>query len=431
MKNIQKIFRENLLLKVTSINGVGTIIGIITGIITQKALAIFVGPQGLGVIGNFRDFIEAIKTISTLGIANGVVKYVSEFKKDVTKLTETLSTALFILIVPAIVLSLVLFFSATYWNEQLFSEAYDFTLLFKVAALALPLYALNLLVVSVINGYAKYKIYISINIVSNILTLGLLLFLLWKFRLEGALYGILLAPVLSFLITLGFIFKKRYKIEFFKISAVSKQQLLKFMPFMIMALISSISLPVVRIAIRDYIEVVDGDVAVGYWEGMYRISNFYLMFISSLMTLYILPKLSEITTDREFRREIKNYFKTVVPLFTLGIIILYLFRDLVISILLTGNFAPMEQLFAWQLSGDFFKVAAMAIAYQFWAKRMFWHYVFSELFSVALIYLLSMFFIEHYGFVGASMAYTLSSFIYLLLILTIFKRKLFYKIPKE
>ncbi|MBA3985950.1 MAG: oligosaccharide flippase family protein, partial [Flavobacteriales bacterium] len=250
MRNIQKIFKENLLLKVTSINGVGTIVALLTGIITQKALAIFVGPQGLGMIGNFRDFLEAIKTISTAGIANGIVKYVSEFKKDVSKLTETLSTAMFILLVPAIVLSLALFFSAAHWNQKIFSEEYNFTLFFKIAALALPLYAINLLIISVINGYAKYKIVVSINIVSNVVTLCILLILLWQLRLEGALYAILLAPVLSLLITLGFIFKKRYNIVLFKISGVSKQQFIKFFPFMIMALISSISLPVVRIAIR-------------------------------------------------------------------------------------------------------------------------------------------------------------------------------------
>src|SRR5690606_9434576 len=105
--------------------------------------------------------------------------------------------------------------------------------------------------------------------------------------------------------------------------------------------------------------------------------------------------------------------------------ILYLFRNYVIIILQTPEFYPMEALFAWQLAGDFFKVASMVIAYQFLAKNMFWHFVITEIFSLLLLYFCSVWFISAYGYVGASIGYALQMLVYLLVIAFIFRKKLF------
>lgn len=425
MKFLKKHFGNNLLLKVTSFNSIGVLVKIITGFITQKALAIFVGPQGVGFVGNFRDFIAVIQTFSTIGLSNAIIKYVSEFKENKNKLSQILSTSLGISLIAASFCAVIIFFTASYWNEKFFSGIYDFTLIIEVSAIAIPVYALNTMLVSVINGYSKYRLFVLVNICSNILVLAVTLFLLWQFRLEGALYSIVIAPVVSFIISILFVFHKRSKAKLFSFSLFNFQTLKNFKTFVLMALLSGIAMPFVRIAIRDYIEITDGKNAVGYWEAMFRISSFYLMFFTSLMTLYVLPKLSQINNNKDFRSEIANFYKTLLPLFAATLFIFYLLRNYVILILQTEEFYPMEPLFAWQLLGDFFKVASMVIAYQFIAKNMFWHYVFVEIFAMTALYSLCIIFISQYGFVGASMAYALQSFLHLLLVFIIFRKKLF------
>lgn len=427
MKSIKKKFNDFILLKIISFNSIEILVKIFTGFIIQKAIAIFVGPQGLGAVGSFRDFLSTTQSISSFGLSNGIIKYVAEYKKDRLKLSEALSTAFGMSLIATLVSAIIIFFTASYWNNLIFSDTHNYTKIIKLVSLAIPFYALNILLLAVINGHSKYKLYISINLISNLVILPITLFLLWQYKITGAFYAIVLAPLISLLIMLLLIFKNRTKVKLLSFSKINLGQAKKFSNYVLMALLSGILLPLVRIAIRDYIGNTDSKESVGYWEAINRLSNFYLMFITSLMTLYVLPKLSEISTDSGFRAEIAKFYKTALPLFSIGLISIYIFRIQIIKIFLTEKFLLMEPLFFWQLSGDFFKIAATVIAYQFLAKNMFWHYVFVEIFSIILIYSLSIYFVSKFGYVGASIGYLLYSFIHFVTVLLIFRKKLFVK----
>src|SRR5690606_19463026 len=157
----------------------------------------------------------------------------------------------------------------------------------------------------------------------------------------------------------------------------------------VMALVSAIAVPLVSIVIRNYIIEVVGIKEAGYWEAMNRISDYYLMFIMSMMSLYFLPRFSEIESRTEFRKEVFNFYKTIVPYFALCLILIYFLRSFIVPLVFSNAFKPTENLFFWQLLGDFVKVISIVIAYQFIAKRMFWHFIIIEIFLVCMMYLAS------------------------------------------
>ena len=75
MKRLIKYINNNVLVKVASLNSASVIIRIIAGFLTSKFIALFVGAEGLALIGNLRDFVKSVQSISILGLYNGVVKY--------------------------------------------------------------------------------------------------------------------------------------------------------------------------------------------------------------------------------------------------------------------------------------------------------------------------------------------------------------------
>ncbi|MGB1210567.1 MAG: O-antigen translocase, partial [Lacinutrix venerupis] len=103
----------------------------------------------------------------------------------------------------------------------------------------------------------------------------------------------------------------------------------------------------------------------------------------------------------------------------------------IIQILFTSEFQPVEELFLWQLLGDFIKVLSIVIAYQFLAKKMFWHYIITEAFSVLILYLTSIYFIDRFGIVGANMAHFVTYVMYYGVILLIFSSSLFGVLPES
>ena len=89
------------------------------------------------------------------------------------------------------------------------------------------------------------------------------------------------------------------------------------------------------------------------------------------------------------------------------------------------DFEPVEELFLWQLLGDFVKVLSTVIAYQFLAKKMFWHYIVTEAFLVIILYVTSIYFIKVFGLEGAVIGHLVSYLMYFGVILLIFGSSLF------
>lgn len=430
MKRLLDYINNNVLVRVASLNSTSVLIRIISGVLTTKAIAVFIGPEGMALIGNLRNLLSSIHSVSILGLYNGVVKYVSDFKNNIVELSKTISTAFYLGFISTTIVSFFCYYNAETLNHWIFG-AYDYSYIFKVIALAVPFYSLNMFSFSIINGFSKYKILLVINIIGQILGLSITLILIWQNNIDGALISVVITPSIIFLITLVAIINRKSLASQVKASNFSLSTIKKLSVFSLMALITAIILPLVTIIIRNYIIENVGMKEAGFWEGMNRISTYYLMFVNSLLALYILPRFSEINKIKEFRKEVFNFYKTLMPAFGLGLVLIYFLRPFIITLLFSNEFKAMEDLFFWYLLGDFVKVLSVVIAYQFLAKKMFWHYMITEVFLVTLIYFSSIYFIDLFGVRGATIAHFVTYSTYLGVILLIFGTPLFNVIPKE
>lgn len=429
MKRFLNYINNNVLLRVASLNSVSVFIRIIAGFLTSKAIAVFVGAEGMALVGNLRNFLSSMQSISTLGLYNGLVKYVAEFKNNTKELSKVLSTAFYAGFIATVLISFWCYFNADAINNYLFSSSYNYGYVIRILSLVLPFYALNMFTFSILNGFSKFRIIIVINIIGQVLGLSITLFLIWQRKVDGALISVAITESLIFLITLVGIANQRSLLPIVRVKSISLNFLKRYSSYSVMALFSAIILPLVALEVRSYIIDHVGLKEAGFWEAMTRISKYYLMFISTLLSLYILPRFSEIDTIKEFRQEVFNFYKTILPIFGFILVVIYLLRSVIVSVVLSQEFKPVESLFLWQLLGDFIKVLSTVIAYQFLAKKMFWHYIITEAFSVLILYVSSVYFIDLFGVEGAVIAHFVNYVLYFAVILLIFYSSLFGVLP--
>jgi O-antigen/teichoic acid export membrane protein len=430
LKKFIDYINSKVLVKVVWLHSATVVTKIVAGFLTTKFIAIFIGAEGLALIGNLRNFLTAVQSFATVGLYNGVVKFIGEFKNDVKKLSQVLSTSYYVGFCVMFLISLLCYFNAEIVNNLIFSERYNYAYVIKILAIALPFYTLNLFCFSIMNGFAKYKFLMIINIIGQIMGLCVTLLLIWQDNIDGALISVVISPSLIFLITIVGIVNRRNFLSQIRVSNIDFGMLKKLSPFALMAIVSGFALPLVMIGIRNYIIAVEGMEAAGFWEAMNRISVYYLMFVNSIMTLYFLPRFQEIENKKEFRDEVFDFYKTMIPVFALGLLTIYLLRTFIIAIFLTDEFARVEELFGWQLLGDLVKVLAIVIAYQFIAKKMFVHFIITELFLVVMLYVTSIYFVDMFGVKGANIAHFVSYIMYYIIILIIFGSSLFGLLPE-
>jgi PST family polysaccharide transporter len=431
LKRVFDYINSKVLINVAWLNSVTIITKIVSGLLTTKFIAVFIGAEGLALIGNLKNFLNATQSVSTLGLYNGLVKYISEFKNDSVKLSKTISTSYYFGFLATILTSLFCYYNATVINNYIFSTQYNFAYVLKILALALPFYALNVFCFSIINGFSKYKILLIFNIIGQILGFSVTLILIYQNNIDGALISVVISPSLIFLITLVGILNRRNLTASIKVRNIDFKWIKKFSPFFLMVLVSGIALPLILIAIRNYIITTEGMKNAGFWEAMNRISSYYLMFVNSIMTLYFLPRFAEIETKKEFRKEVFSFYKTIMPIIGFGLIVIYFLRTFFVALFLTQEFDGVQHLFGWQLLGDFIKILSIVIAYQFIAKKMYVQYIITELFLVISLYLTSIYYIDIYGVKGANIAHFVTYLMYFLIIVIIFSRSLFGIFPKK
>ncbi|HLW15573.1 MAG TPA: hypothetical protein VKX30_08765, partial [Flavobacteriaceae bacterium] len=106
---------------------------------------------------------------------------------------------------------------------------------------------------------------------------------------------------------------------------------------------------------------------------------------------------------------------TLLPLFAVGMLFVYLFRDYVIMIIYP-DFYEMAPLFKWQLIGDFVRLASIVLSYQLVAKRMVKSFIFTELLSLGLFYGFAYYLTDLYGVEGVVMAHMFRIFIYIIVV---------------
>ena len=184
----------------------------------------------------------------------------------------------------------------------------------------------------------------------------------------------------------------------------------ELLAFTLMSFVSTGLLSFVEIDIRTMIRNKITEADSGIWTAMTFISKNYMVFSASIFTLYVIPKFASIHTQRGFTSEVKTIYKTLLPLFGIGMLMVYFLRNYVILIIYP-DFTAMAPLFKWQLSADFFRLATLVLSYQFIAKKMVRNFIFSELLSLALFYFIAGYLINDYGVEGVVIAHLIRSVI--------------------
>jgi hypothetical protein len=122
-----------------------------------------------------------------------------------------------------------------------------------------------------------------------------------------------------------------------------------------------------------------------------------------------------------------EYFKKLMPLYTLSLVVLYGFRNEAINLLLSPSFSAVEKLFFWQLLGDFFRAATLVFVIFFHARRMILRFVITDMVFAILLVFLSFYFLEREGLLGVVKAHFYSYFIYFIVVFSFVSKFLFCK----
>jgi PST family polysaccharide transporter len=411
------------LIKTSVLTAISTIITVISAFVINKVLAVYVGPSGLALVGQLKDFVTMITTFSNGAISQGIVKYTAEYE-TIEEKQKVFSTSIIVSLVCSTIISILLFIFNEYLSIRILKDT-QYGSVFIVFGLTVFLFALNAVLMSILNGQKEIKKYVLANIANSLVALFVTSILIFQLNIIGALYALVINQSVVFFITLLFVIRNSwFKIAYFK-RGIDKETLVKLAKFSLMAITSALCVPISHLIIRNYIGENLGWDSAGYWQGIWYISSIYLMLITTSLSVYYLPKLSSIKDKIELKKEILNGYKVIIPIVVVFAVFIFFIKEYVITIAFDEKFMPMIELFKWQLIGDVIKIAAWLLSYLMVAKAMTKSFIITEIIFSTTFVIFSIVMVDSFGLIGMTYSFVLNYILYFLTIYLIVKKEIF------
>lgn len=415
-------FNRHILLKVLSLNAIAVFVQFILGLISVNVVSVYLGSSGMALMGNLRNFINIFKSISTIGLKEGFIKLFIENSEQVQR-EKIFSSVLSFFGLITLFCSIIVIAFASKWSKAIFqTELYSHYLV--LFGLLLPFFTFQTFLVTLLNAQQFFKKLIALQLISSLVIFALTTFFTIQNQLDGAIFTLVISDLILLICTLFFFHKKEAYRYFNTLKNIDFSYFKSIKKFLIMALVSAIFVPLTSLLIRSLIIADISLDAAGNWEAVNRISGFYMMFFSAGLSMYYLPKLSTLNSPLEFKKELAYYFKTLVPLFVLVLVLVFLTKNWILDYVLASKFHMVKSLLIWQLLGDLFKIMTLAFGYQILVKTMVKEYLIVEITFNFLFYVGSVFLLKYFSLEGTVMAYFYSSVITFLIVLYFFRKVL-------
>ena len=403
--------------------GMGTAARLIAGLVAIKLVAWFAGPEGVGKLGQFMSLMSLLAVLAGGGISAAIVKYVAEYRDDPQRLSRLLSAALWYALCASCLIGAVALLLGPRIALWLLNDA-RYAGLIRVLAVAQLGIALVNYILAVINGFMDVRRLAFIQVTGSLVGIAMMV---WLARWQH-LYGALLALVLSQVLWLAVGLPAWWRSSYFRRGMLrlhyDREMTRRLATFSVMTISSALLPPLVNIAVRDRLALQFGWEQVGYWQAVSKVSDAYLLFLTTAINIHYLPRLASTHGRAALLQELRHAYRYLLPAVVAAAAGVYACRGWLTRLLFTPDFASANALYGPQLVGDVIKIASFILSYLMLAKAMTRLFVLSECVFAASYLALVWVFTAHFGLVGAMYAFAVNYALYLVFTVLVARRYL-------
>lgn len=409
------------LIKGASIFGSVQIMQILTQVLKNKLIAIFVGPSGIGLNGLFNNAISLITTLYSLGISSSAVKDIS-----VANSSYTISRVATIVMKTIFISSVIAFLTTVFFSQKLsryFFADDSYTVEFVIVSFCVFFTLLSSGFSVILQGLNKLKLLALVNFYGSLFGLVFTIPLVYFFKLNGIVSSILLSSIITFIFFILYI--KKIKINTIKVSF--KDLILEGKGMIKMGIVLSVS-TILNLLISSYLRIVinksGGLIELGLYTASFSIVSVYLSSFFSAMGMDYYPKLASVShSNDKSSLLISQQTELVNIIFTPVLIFFFSYVDLGIILFFSKDFLGSQQIMIWAALGMFFKAITWPMGYLLVVKRDLKYYFWNEFLSNCYLLIFSIFLYKYVGVEGLGIAFFLSYFITYFQVLLILKFK--------
>ncbi len=411
------------IMKATSIFGGVQIIQILVQIIRSKAIAILLGPAGMGINSLLSSTLGLMQGLTNFGLQTSAVKNVAEANSSddarpvalivtVLKrwvwLTGLLGTLLTLLLSP--------------WLSKLTFGNSNYTLAFVWISISLLFRQLSVGQMTILQGLRKLNYLANANLSGAFLGLAVTVPMYYLWGVDGIVPAIIATSVINMF--LSWYFSRKVKLETITVSRMEtwnegKQMLTMGFMISLSGLMTTGTAYLLRIFISNFGSLDD----VGLYSAGFAIINTYVGLVFSAMGTDYYPRLSSVAECNLKAKQTINQQAEITMLILAPILVVFIvFIRWVVVVLYSNQFTAINGMIQWAAMGMYFKAISWCIAFVFLAKGASKLFFWNELLANCYILLLNVLGYHVGGLNGLGISFVITYFIYLIQVYIIAKK---------
>jgi PST family polysaccharide transporter len=344
-----------------------TAVKMLTGFVSIKVTAVFLGPAGLALVGQLGNLVALVHGLASNAIQTGVTKLTAEHAADRATLSALWTTAMRLSLVTSLLLACLISSVAMPLSGWLFHEQ-RFWPAVVLGAASLPALAAGGVLLSIVNGLQKIGLLGLINIGAALAGAAIFIPLSYFFGIWGGLIGSGLAYFSTLTVALTCLGWQRGSTRQAAVRLADFSGrwdgdiaigFARLCPMLLMHAVAELLTPLL---VRNTLAMGIGMDSAGIWQACIRLSDTYTVLLTTALSMYLLPHLSR-TAEDELDHEVRAVVLKVTAMTAAAAFLLWLLRDFVIATLFTARFTAVREILPLQLTGDVFKLAC-------WPMRM-------------------------------------------------------------
>jgi antigen flippase len=394
------------ILRSTAIMGGASVVNVGFAIVRNKAIAVLLGPQGVGLMGLYSSIADLAQTLAALGMQEAGVRQIAEAvgTGDTDRIGRTAS----VLRWASIVLGLAGAVLLVAWSSSVAVVTFgDDQHVLGVALLSAAVFFRVLAggQVALLQGMRRIADLAHINMLGALFSTLISIPMIYALGVDGIVPSLVAMAVLTFVITWWFGHKvdARARPSAANVLSGETAALLKLgLAFMASTLLSAVA----AYAIRIIVQGVDGIVGAGFYQAAWALGSLYAGFILQAMGADFYPRLTGIASDNaECNRLVNEQVQVSLLLAGPGVITTLVIAPLVIRIFYTPEFYPAADLLRWVCLGMMLRVVAWPLGFIVLAKGARFTFVWTELAATIVHVGLAWLMVVEFGAVGAGAAF--------------------------
>jgi O-antigen/teichoic acid export membrane protein len=422
MTEQQSSYRQ--IVKATSIFGGVQVFNIVISIIRSKFIAVLLGPTGMGIAGLLTSATSLIGGLTNLGLGTSAVKNVaaSHATGNQTRISIVVTVLRRWVWITGVLGTLVTLGLSSWLSELTFGSR-NYTLAFIWISITLLFTQLSTGQLVVLQGMRKLQYLAKANLAGSAMGLVITVPLYYLYGIDAIVPAIIISSFAS--LSLSWYFARKVKIEVIQVSQLRTLAEGKSMLGMgfILSMTGLINLGTSYI-VRIFISNNGGVDQVGLYNAGIAIVSTYVGLIFSAMGTDYYPRLSSVAHNNDLCKQTINQQAEIALLIMGPIIIVFLvFIQLVVIVLYSNKFFPINGMIHWAVLGMFFKAISWSIAFILLAKGasklFFWNELIYNIYSLVLNLLGYRFM----GLTGLGLAFMVGYLLYLIQVFLVSKIK--------